>query len=162
MLGDGQTSLRGGYGLYYNTNNQQNLIVTVTNPPFTPRPVHRQPDLPAAPNFAELGALSIRPYQCDIETPRVHVWNVNVQRELVPRARSLTLGYAGSRGQKLLRNTDVNVPVPADARRRYARSTPRRPRARTRASRSIEHKTSDGHSWYDALVVELRRPRGAA
>ena len=29
----GRTSLRGGYGLYFNTNNQQNLIVTVTNPP---------------------------------------------------------------------------------------------------------------------------------
>src|SRR5581483_11662750 len=39
VFGDGKTSLRGGYGNYFNTNNQQNLIVTVTNPPATPRPV---------------------------------------------------------------------------------------------------------------------------
>ena len=30
---DGRTAVRGGYGLYFNTNNYQNLIVTVTNPP---------------------------------------------------------------------------------------------------------------------------------
>ena len=30
VFGDGSTSVRGGYGLYFNTNNQQNLIVTVT------------------------------------------------------------------------------------------------------------------------------------
>jgi hypothetical protein len=39
----GRTSVRGGYGLYYNTSNQQNLIVTVTNPPATPRVVLRNP-----------------------------------------------------------------------------------------------------------------------
>ena len=37
VFGNGNTSLRAGYGLYFNTNNQQNLIVTVTNPPATPR-----------------------------------------------------------------------------------------------------------------------------
>ena len=37
VFGDGKTSVRGGYGIYFNTNNQQNLIVTVTNPPATPR-----------------------------------------------------------------------------------------------------------------------------
>ena len=34
-----KTVVRGGYGLYFNTNSHQNLIVTVTNPPATPRPV---------------------------------------------------------------------------------------------------------------------------
>ena len=33
VTGDGRTSVRGGYGLYFNTNSYQNLIVTVTNPP---------------------------------------------------------------------------------------------------------------------------------
>ncbi len=48
VFGDGRTALRGGYGLYFNNNNQQNLIVTVTNPPFTPRPVIPRPGLPDA------------------------------------------------------------------------------------------------------------------
>ena len=43
--------MRGGYGIYFNTNNQQNLIVTVTNPPATPRPVITNPTFPV-PNFA--------------------------------------------------------------------------------------------------------------
>ena len=46
VFGDGLTSVRGGYGLYYNTNNQQNLIVTVTNPPATPRFVIANPTFP--------------------------------------------------------------------------------------------------------------------
>ena len=45
VFGDGRTSVRGGYGLYFNTNNQQNLIVTVTNPPATPRVVIANPDV---------------------------------------------------------------------------------------------------------------------
>ena len=42
-------SVRGGYGLYFNTNNQQNLIVTVTNPPATPRAIIANPTFPTPP-----------------------------------------------------------------------------------------------------------------
>ena len=42
-------------------------------------------------------AISIRPVQWDLENPRVHVCNVNVQRELW-RNIVMTAGYAGSRG----------------------------------------------------------------
>jgi hypothetical protein len=132
----------------------QNLIVTVTNPPATPRPVIPNPAFPV-PDFSRLGALSIRPVQYDIELPRVHVWNVNVQREL-PWRVVMTLGYAGSRGQHLWRNGDVNVPVPetlADGTL-FHPATASRPNASFSA---IEIKTSDGDSWYNALIVELRR-----
>ena len=81
VFGDGRTSVRGGYGLYFNTNNHQNLIVTVTNPPFTPRPVIVNPTFPSPP-FDRASAISMRPMQFDLKTPRVHVYNVNVQREL--------------------------------------------------------------------------------
>ncbi len=154
VRGDGKMSLRGGYGLYYNTLSHQNLIVTVTNPPFTPRPVIANPTFPT-PNFGALGALSIRPYQYDIETPRIHVWNVNVQRELLART-VLTLGYAGARGQKLLRNTDANTALPGET----ADGTLVFPAGGTRQNRAfsaIEIKTSDGDSWYNALIAELRR-----
>ena len=49
VFGDGRTAVRGGYGLYFNTNSHQNLIVTVTNPPFTPRPVIVNPTFPNPP-----------------------------------------------------------------------------------------------------------------
>src|SRR6478735_6532342 len=110
IFGDGRTSLRGGYGLYFNTNNHQNLIVTVTNPPFTPRPVIVNPTFPNPP-FERAGATSIRPIQYDLENPRVHVYNVNVQREIWRRT-AVTAGYAGSRGLHLLRSNDVNTALP--------------------------------------------------
>ena len=161
VKGDGRTAVRGGYGLYFTTSSQQNLIVTITNPPFTPRPVIANPAFPT-PDFGRAGALSIRPMQFDLDIPRLHVWNVNVQRAL-PLGAMLTLGYAGARGEHLLRNTDANTTVPVeqpDGTFVYPAGAPRP----NRNFSAIELKTSDGRSWYNALIVELRRPasRGLA
>lgn len=151
---DGRTSVRGGYGLYYNTNNHQNLIVTVTNPPATPRVVIGAPSFPV-PQFERLSGISIRPIQYDVELPRVHMWNVNVQQEFFTDWMVM-LGYAGSRGQNLWRNSDVNVPAPAtlsDGTLFYAAGLAR---PNTRYS-AIELKSSDGDSWYKALIVEVKK-----
>ena len=154
-FGTGRTAVRGGYGLYYNTNNHQNLIVTVTNPPFTPRPVIVNPTFPSPP-FDRAGAISMRPVQWDLDNPRVHVYNAHVQQELWGRT-AVTVGYAGSRGLHLLRSGDVNLAQPTgttpDGRPFIAAGTPR---ANTAFS-TIELKSSDGDSWYNALIVEVRR-----
>jgi hypothetical protein len=152
--GDGRTAVRGGYGLYFNTNTQQNLIVTITNPPFTPRPVIANPAFPN-PDFGKAGVLSIRPYQFDLQSPRVHVFNLSVQREL-PLRTVLTVGYAGARGRHLLRNTDANTALPQELPDGTLFFPPGGPRQNAAFS-AIEIKTSDGESWYDALVTELRR-----
>ncbi|HEX2401090.1 MAG TPA: TonB-dependent receptor, partial [Mycobacterium sp.] len=141
-FGTGRTAVRGGYGLYFNTNNHQNLIVTVTNPPYTPRPVIVNPTFPSPP-FDRAGAISMRPVQWDLDNPRVHVYNANVQQELRGRT-AITVGYAGSRGLHLLRSGDVNLAQPtgttADGRPFIAAGTPR---ANTAFS-TIELKSSDG------------------
>ena len=152
VAGDGRTSVRGGYGVYFNTNNQQNLIVTVTNPPATPRPVVNNPAFPV-PNFA--GSLSIRPVQFDLDNPYLQVWNLNVQRELWFDT-VVTIGYAGTRGVHLLRSNDVNIPAPiirADGTPFWPAGQPRPNTAFT----TIELKSSDGNSWYNALVFEARK-----
>jgi hypothetical protein len=154
VLGDGSTSVRGGYGLYFNTNNQQNLIVTVTNPPATPRFVIPNPTFPNPPFERGIGN-TIRPMQYDIQAPRLHMWNVSVQRTL-PASLVATVGYAGSRGKHLFRNTDINIPTPTpneDGRLFFAAGLPRP----NPAFGTIELKSSDGNSWYKALIVELRR-----
>ena len=154
VFGDGRTALRGGYGLYFNTNSHQNLIVTVTNPPATPRPVIVNPTFPSPP-FNRAAAISIRPIQWDLETPRVHVFNVNVQREIWANT-SLTVGYAGSRGRHLLRSNDVNTAPPTtlpDGTIFIPAGTPRP----NPAFSTIELKSSDGESWYNALIVDLRK-----
>jgi hypothetical protein len=152
VFGDGSTSLRGGFGVYFNTNNQQNLIVTVTNPPATPRPVVVNPSFPV-PNFA--GSISIRPVQFDLDNPYISMWNLSLQRELWFDT-VLTLGYAGARGVHLLRSGDVNIPAPVireDGTPFWAAGLARPNTAFT----TIELKSSDGNSWYNALVFELRK-----
>ncbi len=154
IFGDGKTSLRGGYGIYFNTNNQQNLIVTVTNPPATPRPIITNPTFPN-PSFTTTAIPAVRPVEWDIKNPNVHSYNLNIQRQLWFDT-VVTIGYAGSRGIHLLRNSDINTSVPiqqADGTWFFPNNAPRR-NARFGV---IEMKTSDGNSWYNALLFEVRK-----
>ena len=154
VTGDGLTSVRGGYGMYFNTNSSQNLIVTVTNPPATPRVVFPNPTFPTPP-FERTSGLSVRPIEWEVETPRVQVWNLNLQREIFANT-SVMIGYAGSRGQHLLRSNDVNTAAPITG----ADGLPFFPAGATRmntAWTTIELKSSDGDSWYRALLLEARR-----
>jgi hypothetical protein len=157
VTGDGRTAVRGGYGLYFNTNSYQNLIVTVTNPPSTPRFIIANPAFPQ-PDFARGVGNSIRPVQWDLETPRVHVWNANVQRELW-RNGVLTVGYAGSRGRHLLRSGDINTARPAGELNGTPFIAPGTPRPNP-AFGVIELKSSDGNSRYRALIVDMRQRVG--
>ena len=160
VFGTGRTAIRGGYGLYFNTNNQQNLIVTVTNPPATPRisitnnATFTNLTFPVAPFERGIGN-TIRPVQWDIENPRVHVYNFNVQQTLW-KDLTVTAGYAGSRGLHLWRSSDVNTAVPtrlADGTLFFPAGAPRR----NTAFSTIELKSSDGDSWYNAGILEIRK-----
>jgi hypothetical protein len=152
--GDGKTSVRAGYGWFFNTNNQQNLIVTVTNPPATPRISIANPTFPNPPFERGLGN-TIRPVEWNIKNPNVHVWNINLQRQL-PLDTVVTAGYAGSRGVHLWRNGDVNIPIPQtlpDGTLFFPANAPRPNQAYT----TIELKRSDGNSWYNAGILEIRK-----
>lgn len=154
IFGNGKTSLRGGYGLFFNTNNQQNLIVTVTNPPATPRIIIPNPTFPVPPFERGLGN-SIRPIDFNIKNPYLHVWNLNLQRELWFDT-VVMVGYAGSRGIHLWRNSDWNIAIPQTLPDGTIFFPPNAPR-RNPAFTTIERKSSDGNSWYNALVFEVRK-----
>lgn len=157
VFGDGKTSLRSGYGIFFNTNNQQNLIITVTNPPATRRvviPAPLRPTFPV-PSFDRTGSDSIRPIEWNLKNPNVHVWNLSLQRQLGANT-ALTVGYTGSRGIHLLRSGDVNIATPE----RLGDGTlffPVGGRRPNPAFSTIELKRSDGNSWYNAMIVEVRR-----
>jgi hypothetical protein len=154
VFGNGRTALRGGYGWFFNTNNQQNLIVTVTNPPATPRISIANPTFPNPPFERGLGN-TIRPVEWNIKNPNLHVWNLNLQRQIWFDT-VVTLGYAGSRGVHLWRSGDVNIPEPQrlqDGTLFFPANAPRPNPAYT----TIELKRSDGNSWYNALILELRK-----
>ena len=86
----------------------------------------------------------------------MHIYNANVQQEVWGRT-AVTIGYAGSRGRHLLRSGDVNLAQPtgttADGRPFIAAGTPRI----NTAFSTIELKSSDGDSWYNAFIFEVRR-----
>jgi len=154
VFGNGRTSFRGGYGIYFNTNNQQNLIVTVTNPPATPRLSIANPTFPV-PQFNLGIGNTIRPVEWNIKNPYVNIWNLSLQHQL-PFDTLVTLGYAGSRGIHLWRSVDVNTAVPVvqpDGTLFFPLNAPRQ----NPAFSTIELKKSDGNSWYNAMLFELRR-----
>jgi hypothetical protein len=153
-FGGGRTSVRGGYGWYFDTNTQQNLIVTVTNPPATPRVSIASPAFPVAPFERGVGN-TMRPVQWDIKVPNVHVWNFNIQRQFWGDT-VLTAGYAGSRGVHLLRSGDINLRTPVQQPDGTYLFSPTGPRKNT-AFTTIELKSSDGNSWYNSGILEIRK-----
>jgi hypothetical protein len=156
-LGNGRLSVRGGYGLFFNTNNIQHLIVTVTNPPATPRVIVAGSTFPV-PNLSAGVANSIRPIQWDIESPRVHVYNLMTEYQL-PGDLLLSAGFAGSRGSTSGAPA-TGIPPPPSASPTAPSSSPPAPRRKNPSFGVVELKSSDGDSWYNAGLFELRRRFG--
>jgi hypothetical protein len=146
--------VRGGYGIFFNTQLQQNLLVTLGNLPAAERFVIPGPTFPVATFRPGLGR-SMRPFEFDLKIPNAHVWNLSLQRE-VTQNLLLTVGYAGSRGIHLIRAGDVNT-VPPQIQSDGSLFFPAGGRRPNTAWGTIELRRGDGDSWYNAFVLEARR-----
>jgi hypothetical protein len=107
------------------------------------------------PPFSRGIGNSIRPIEYHLKNPNVHIWNLNLQREL-PGGIVATVGYAGSRGIHLLCSGDVNLATPqrlADGSYFFPAGAPR---MNTNFS-TIELKRSDGNSQYHAGILDVRK-----
>jgi hypothetical protein len=161
VSGDGRMAIRGGSGLYYDTDNPYNssLGLTSATPPFGgvvnvtgagipfPRPVF--------PTSGSTAGLALRVVDHRIEQPKAWTYNVNLQREL-PANWAMMVGYAGSRGYNLVSSIEANPAVPivqADGRLFFPAGAPRR----NPAWGSIDYRTSHGHSTYNSLQSSLMR-----
>ncbi|MEE8461643.1 MAG: TonB-dependent receptor, partial [Acidobacteriota bacterium] len=107
-FGDGKTSVRAGFGIFYNIQMAEiDRISATSNPPFTT--ITTVSSLPFPYDFdaccATASAASRTSLELiDFEAPQSYAmqWNLNVQRELVADT-TLTVGYVGSRGVDLFR-----------------------------------------------------------
>jgi hypothetical protein len=157
VAGDGTSAIRGGLGVYYDTDGPFNsaMLAAAFSPPFAVSVNLTNPAFPY-PSF-DLATVerSARGLDYRVRQPRMMTGNVNVQREVRPRL-VVTAGYAGSRGHNLVQAIEGNPVVPqvlADGARFFAAGAPRR----NPNWESIDFRSTGGRSWYNALQVSAAR-----
>jgi hypothetical protein len=159
-FGDARTSVRGGYGMYFDRTLVgiflQNAFV---NPPFVSASVFNAAGAAGNPTLSNPRGGSERNNEAivvnliatspDFKVPTTHQFSLGVQREL-PWRFNLDMSYVGTRGRNLLRPYDLNkttpgTPSPTNAARPY------------RGFGSITLRDTSAETEYDSLQVGVVR-----
>ncbi|HSL21537.1 MAG TPA: TonB-dependent receptor [Vicinamibacterales bacterium] len=157
--GDGRTSVRGGYGRYFDRTlvgiALQNAFI---NPPFATQaifdaaggsgPTLQNPRGGAARN-TEVNVLQLRAMSPDFKIPSTHQWSLGVQREL-PYNFNVDVAYVGSAGRNLLRSYDINQTPPGT-------TSPTNAARPYRGWGDIELRVTNATSIYHSLQVAVQR-----
>jgi hypothetical protein len=159
ITGDGRTSLRSAFGMFYDALAGQGDFFQsgVLSPPFTPlielntpTPITLTDPLAAVagPPNPFPPALTIIGWGDQFESPYAYHFNLGVQRQLMSRLGA-EVSYVGSRGHNLPMFMEVNPGVYAPGQTaRGARIMP--------AFALVRPTFSVAKSWYDSLQTSLR------
>lgn len=167
--GDGKTSIRGGYGIFFDrpnlisTNNAAaqspfgtvlttngNALNSLTNPyagRTNPFPVNIFPPSNVAFTFP----VTVFSYSADLKNGRAQAYNLSVEREIFP-SYLVRLAYAGSRGDRLSIVREANPAIYAVGAT-TATTNARRPLAPFFGSIAVTEST--GKSSYNSLQATL-------
>ena len=117
-FGDGKTSVRAGFGMFYNIQmTELDRISATSNPPFTT--IASASPLPFPYDFEDCcrtagastrTALELIDHNDAPQSYRIQ-WNLNIQREIVANT-TFTIGYVGARGVDLFKVYQWNEPDP--------------------------------------------------
>ncbi len=107
----GKTSVRSGFGIFFDEILPKYYFFTGSlNPPFTTRTSLTNPPFPNV--VANFDPATVKPQlqvtNFDLKTPYIMQYNLSIQRQL-PGNWDFTIGYAGSRGNHLIRVADRNL-----------------------------------------------------
>lgn len=153
---DAKTSVRGGFGVYYD----ELLYSVYGNMTFKHPPYFKQVRIANAPfpNVYPLLAAGqglVDTFAIDFDPKSTYrmQYNLNLQRSLGSKLLA-NLAYVGSRGFNLWRESDANnaFPLSPDGTRFAPVATPRR---RNPNFANIRFKTADASSFYNALQLGL-------
>jgi carboxypeptidase family protein/TonB-dependent receptor-like protein len=156
VTGDGRTAVRGGAGMYHDTDGPFNSAfgIAAFSPPFAATATINNPTFPR-PVSLTAGAASARTIDYNIKQPYGVTYNVNVQRELAGQITA-TVGYAGSRAYNLMGAIEANPVVPviqADGSKFFPAGAPRR----NTAFGPIDYRTNGGRSEYHSLQLSAQK-----
>lgn len=157
VSGDGRTSIRGGAGVYYDTDGTFNtaLVAATFSPPFALPVSIVNPTFPNPSFERSVADRAARGLDYHVRQPRMLTGHVNVEREVLPSV-VVRAGYASSRGYNLTQAIEGNPAVPQvlpDGTRFFAPDAARQ----NPAWGSIDFRTTGGRSWYNALQLSASR-----
>jgi outer membrane receptor protein involved in Fe transport len=167
VLGDGKTSLRGGYGLSYERNFGNVTFNAIQNPPnyavvalisgsdvpvgSMPISVDNAGPLAGSGGTKPLPRVSLRHLDEKMVNPYTHFWNMSLERQLTNNT-VVEAGYTGSRGLKQYAISNINV---AGAGNIFFGDTTVNSRLNPQYG-NINTRNNDGDSYYHAFNLGVR------
>ena len=151
---DGNTVVRGAYGVYVDQPMTSLVTPTAGNPPLAiPLTFTGPVRLDNAINVAGPTGLAPQTVDHDFDNAYMQSWNLNLQHQFTPFV--LMVGYVGSKGTHLITRRNLNQPV--NGVRPYPALSDSSPILPGTALGNITQAEGSGNSSYNALWVTARR-----
>jgi len=172
VFGDGKTSVRGGYGIFYNAPGAITMANEIEAPPFETQLVFTPNTFtdpyggtgytnPFPYPYLNPGTNPLWPFPAQFYSPDPHIknaftqqYNFNVQREF-PKDLMVQIGYVGSHGDRLWNGNQANA-APYSAGGTAANAQSRRPFL-PQYYAGITRISNLGSSNYNSLQVTARK-----